>query len=580
MRAFAQSKWTLGFIGLFLIWLVFASFNLISGPDRTEGRDKQQSNSTTPLNLTTHYVERDGSQGEALVGIAISGGGSRAANFAASVMAELDRMGLLRKVTAISSVSGGSVAASYFVVKSQEPQYQDRDAFWAKAKQTLSQNFRSDWAIRTFLTHKLFETGFTGTTRTDVMADIFDEAFLRKATFKNVANKSPALIIDATVINDQPDRLVNPNCVNRGNLAQRLRWESISFTDDFFHHCLNASSDKFPISTAVAASAAFPGLFNSVSLKRFNGTSKEPDFVHLIDGGPSDNLGMDGILGLLVSPYKQPTKKPTACLLIVIDAFAMGDPDSRNEQPDIRGALSRTVDMNFFDSIDAMLARRRYDTLQRLDLPPVRQEDRFGGFLLRNNYPLTGQEYPILRSSRRFNPSVPASRAMGEQPDLLGVHCAVWHIALENIPSLMAGQGIVNGKLEALYQSGSGNDQVQLKDWFARPEVPHRIETYELASRLRTDFNLSGPKLCNREQLADGVWEAGRVAVRDDLESRMAVCEWARNRGWIMNEACDASPIHRPSSLKIELVARNKGSRGFDVKCSSADLAIESSQKK
>src|SRR5204862_4269572 len=48
------------------------------------------------------------------VGLALSGGGSRSANFAASCMFQLERLGLLDKVDYISSVSGGSLAASCY----------------------------------------------------------------------------------------------------------------------------------------------------------------------------------------------------------------------------------------------------------------------------------------------------------------------------------------------------------------------------------------------------------------------------------------------------------------------------------
>src|SRR5712692_1995823 len=48
------------------------------------------------------------------VGIAMSGGGSRAANFSAAVLQELERHGFLRYVSAISSVSGSSLTAAYY----------------------------------------------------------------------------------------------------------------------------------------------------------------------------------------------------------------------------------------------------------------------------------------------------------------------------------------------------------------------------------------------------------------------------------------------------------------------------------
>src|SRR6476661_5849067 len=46
------------------------------------------------------------------VGIAISGGGSRSANFSAACMFQLERLGLLQRADYISSVSGGSITGA------------------------------------------------------------------------------------------------------------------------------------------------------------------------------------------------------------------------------------------------------------------------------------------------------------------------------------------------------------------------------------------------------------------------------------------------------------------------------------
>ncbi|MBR8512230.1 patatin-like phospholipase family protein [Burkholderia cenocepacia] len=48
------------------------------------------------------------------LGVAISGGGSRAANFGMYILKELERLGVLNRIDAISSVSGGSIAAAHF----------------------------------------------------------------------------------------------------------------------------------------------------------------------------------------------------------------------------------------------------------------------------------------------------------------------------------------------------------------------------------------------------------------------------------------------------------------------------------
>src|SRR5205085_12584403 len=53
------------------------------------------------------------------VGLALSGGGSRSANFSASCMFQLERLGLLEKVDYISSVSGGSLTGAYYCLNDQ-----------------------------------------------------------------------------------------------------------------------------------------------------------------------------------------------------------------------------------------------------------------------------------------------------------------------------------------------------------------------------------------------------------------------------------------------------------------------------
>src|SRR3712207_8789842 len=53
---------------------------------------------------TAPVVDADG----IFFGVALSGGGSRSANFAAACMFELEQLGLLGRVDYLSSVSGGS----------------------------------------------------------------------------------------------------------------------------------------------------------------------------------------------------------------------------------------------------------------------------------------------------------------------------------------------------------------------------------------------------------------------------------------------------------------------------------------
>ncbi len=55
------------------------------------------------------------------IGLALSGGGSRATNFGSAVLWELDRLGILQHVQYISTVSGGSLAGAYYVTFRDDP---------------------------------------------------------------------------------------------------------------------------------------------------------------------------------------------------------------------------------------------------------------------------------------------------------------------------------------------------------------------------------------------------------------------------------------------------------------------------
>jgi NTE family protein len=57
------------------------------------------------------------------VGLAVSGGGSRSANFGMAALTELDALGMLQHVDAISAVSGGSIPSAYFAVRGAEPDW-------------------------------------------------------------------------------------------------------------------------------------------------------------------------------------------------------------------------------------------------------------------------------------------------------------------------------------------------------------------------------------------------------------------------------------------------------------------------
>lgn len=540
------------------------------------------------------YYSRKKTEGSALVGIAISGGGSRAANFAASVLSELDQMGILDQATVISSVSGGSLAAGYYVSRAQNPlRAKDSEQFWTEVKDALSQELRTKWLTSLGRPDHLLRTVIPGYTRTTVMADVLDDLLsnglpspwpasdarkhAESYTFAHLPADGPLLLMNATAQNDLYEVPAAP-CTNRGWRGQGLRLESVSFTETFFHDCLNSNLGDFRLADAVMASAAFPGVFNSVTLAAYPaaGSQQVAQYLHLIDGGPADNLGLEGIIGAAAQQAKgNGHSDPPDCLIIAIDAFASGDPERRQWRRDIRGIVGRVVDPNFNDSIDAMLSRRRFDMLQRIGMAPRRLKNEAHQRLV---LPASGDQPAMSLTAQytQIKEQVPLLEMAGEslsddetwKGHLPQLACLVWHIALDNVGTQMLGQIMMDGRPK---QVVGGHDSqtwgITAEQWRNRPEVKHRLGVAGLTRRLSTDFNLRGPPNCTQKQLSDAIWEAGRLAVREDYQSRAAVCKWMDDKGWGGLNCLSPDKPHKQSVLAFRYIVEPDG--GFAVDCAS-----------
>ena len=228
------------------------------------------------------------------VGIALSGGGSRAANFSWAVMEKLHEIGLLQHVDAISSVSGGSLASALYALNLKNLVVRED---WQRYREKLRHDFLGDWLRRLLNPFVWFRLISSEYDRTSVMAEVFDDTLFNKATYSNLrllSRDRPRLFLNATRASDP------------------LGPRPFIFTDEGFSN-LGSRLDTFPIAHAVMASGAFPGVFGHVTLKDFTETTYDPTinamksipaFERLYDGGPSDNLGIWTLLkghGLLTS---------------------------------------------------------------------------------------------------------------------------------------------------------------------------------------------------------------------------------------------------------------------------------------
>ncbi len=321
----------------------------------------------------------DTGMSDTLVGLSFSGGGTRAAAFSFGVLKELHRtrvvngsrdVTLAGEVDFLSSVSGGSVTAAAFALHPEKTLRDFRETF-------LLANVEA--SLRTSLSlANVVRASVGGVNDRTGLQDWLDRNLYRGATFGDIMeNGRPILWINASDIYNR-----TPFVFNR---------------QTFGAICSDLS--RFPVSEAVAASAAVPLVFAPVVLKNYApdcpyetpdwvpqiaGDPEAPavlranagaiqryrqneqvQFVKLLDGGLTDNLGLSGlVLARLAAkqPY-EPLKPAEAIriermLFIIVDAGRppAGDwattPDGPDAQELILAVSDTAIDANVRGSYD------------------------------------------------------------------------------------------------------------------------------------------------------------------------------------------------------------------------------------
>jgi len=291
------------------------------------------------------------------VALAISGGGSRAANFGAAVMLELQQRDLLREIDVISGVSGGTLPAVYYVLDGKAGPFTDQ-----AVRKALGYDFQSSWIRRWFLPQNAFRFWFTDFTRSDIMVQVFNTHLYHNATFADL-RPHPKLLLNSTVHNDHT---------------------RFTFTDDRFAD-LQSMLASYHVANAVNASSAFPGAFDDVTLENYN---PPIHFLHLYDGGPIDNLGVQAILEYLNRNVPGTSVRrlfPKGCLILVVDATPADEHPELDFEQSSRRFIDRFINTNALDAMDAMLIESRRSTLTRLEIPPEKQDQEMKGRLPLND---------------------------------------------------------------------------------------------------------------------------------------------------------------------------------------------------
>ena len=248
-----------------------------------------------------------GNAEELLLILSFSGGGTRAAAFSYGVLEELKATevtlgGKIRKlsdeVDLVSSVSGGSFTAAYFGL------FGDR-IFEDYETRFLKKNVQRDLMFGMFANPvNWFRLSSPFFDRSDLAAEYYDENVFDKKTFGDMLKrKGPMVLINATDM----------------SLGARFTFHQIMF------NAMCSDLSKLPVARACAASSAVPGVLTPITLRNYAGScgfvvppllethsqsyrqremmenmnllldSKKKPYLHLIDGGVADNLGLRAI---------------------------------------------------------------------------------------------------------------------------------------------------------------------------------------------------------------------------------------------------------------------------------------------
>jgi NTE family protein len=249
--------------------------------------------------------------------VMFSGGGARSAALGYGVLEELARNKfewqgkterLFDEVDLVYGVSGGSILAAYYGLHGEGVLKEFNDKF-------LNLDFQDKVVSRVISISNQWRLSSPRFGRSDLLEEQLDEVLFNKATFNDLIKqrKGPFVIISAT------------------DMSSGGRFDFIQESFDFICSDLG----KLPLARAVAASSAVPLVFSPITLWNYAGSCgfdapasllalekskgggwsaaaarsrtrellsyldrEQRPFIHLLDGGLSDNLSIRGILDL------------------------------------------------------------------------------------------------------------------------------------------------------------------------------------------------------------------------------------------------------------------------------------------
>jgi NTE family protein len=260
-------------------------------------------------NITSLHEQGDG---RTLLIVTFSGGGTRAAALAYGVLEAMkntaiatggEQRTMLDEIDMISSVSGGSITAAYYGLFGEKIFTDFRDAF---LERNVTSELTTILLTPTTLSRISSETFGSG----DVLDEYFSKQLFGTAPVRKLVDgEGPFVQINATDL---------------------FKGGQFGFTPEQFA-LICSDIDQFQVSRAVAASSAVPMVFAPLTLTNYAGSCEYTPpawlqqetgnnsrryriastmnsyldrnahpYIHLVDGGLADNLGLRAVMDYIV----------------------------------------------------------------------------------------------------------------------------------------------------------------------------------------------------------------------------------------------------------------------------------------
>jgi NTE family protein len=247
------------------------------------------------------------------IGLALSGGGFRASIFHLGVIRRLEELGIMKDVSVISTVSGGSIIGAYYVCEMEkrlrtrrkeindghldEIRLEIFESIACVFLGAVQRNLRTRALVFAPIFHPILfiKSLWPTVSRSDLIQAEYDQHLYGGSPFHDglTIGDLPGVPAAAAEADETPDEARRKKCLAGPkmviNATSLLSGERVAYSRQSIcgvQELKKVNTNVLTLARVVGASSCVPGLFPPTII----------DGKVLVDGGVSDNQGLDGLL--------------------------------------------------------------------------------------------------------------------------------------------------------------------------------------------------------------------------------------------------------------------------------------------